>query len=264
MSVIDLKNVTVNFNYHSNNYRSLKETIINKITRKKRDPNQKFTVLNDFNLTIFKGQTVGFIGHNGAGKSTLLNILAQTIIPSSGDVKITGSVDSLRNLGAGFDSDLNAVENIYLYLSLLGHSMDYIRSRVRHIIEFAELSEFAKTPVKYYSAGMYARLGFATAIDSSPDILLIDEVINVGDERFAKKCQQVFKTIKSDNKTIVIVSHDYQYLLKFCDRIGIMEKGKLVYYGSPQDAINIYLDQVDKKWDEDQKEKQDDKLISNR
>ena len=237
--MINLENVTVTYNYHRYKSGSLKEVILKTLLRKKEEA-IKFNALDNVSIKIEEGESVGFIGHNGAGKSTLLNVLARTMAPSQGKVEITGTIDSLRNLGAGFDPELNAIENIYLYKSLLGYKRKEIKDRVPAILDFAALGEFAQTPIKYYSSGMFARLGFATAIDSDPDILLIDEVINVGDESFINKCHEVFKNFHQSGKTLVLVSHELEFIQNFCDKVGVLKKGCLEFIGEPKEAVEYY------------------------
>lgn len=235
-----VENVVVAYRSYKHQPTTLKDAVINFLKLGKIRYYETFNALSDISFTIRQGEIVGFIGSNGAGKSTLLNVLAGVLPPSSGSVTTNGSVDSLRSLGAGFDSELNAIENIYLYGSLRGQSRAQIKERVPAIIEFAELEEFVQTPIKYYSSGMNARLGFACAIDKDPDILLVDEVLGVGDERFQKKCQKVFEDILARGKTIVMVSHNMGVMESLCSRVGVISKGELVYLGDPRAAIELY------------------------
>ena len=153
-----------------------------------------------------------------------------------------GELDSLISLGAGFDPELNAIENIYLYGSLHGRDKETIKERIPHILEFAELEEFAQTPIKYYSSGMYARLGFSCAIDTNPDILIVDEVLAVGDERFNKKCRAVFNEFLESDKTIIMVSHGVTMLERIAHQIGVLSKGELIFFGDPKEAVKVYRD----------------------
>lgn len=234
------ENITVHYRSYKEQPNTLKETLLNIVRRGQFRYYSTFAALKQVSFTVQRGEIVGFIGSNGAGKSTLLSVLAGVLPPSEGSVKLAGSVDSLRSLGAGFDSELNAIENIYLYGSLRGRSREQIKERVPEILAFAELEEFAKTPVKYYSSGMFARLGFACAIDKNPDILLVDEVLAVGDERFQAKCRGVFENYLASGRTIVMVSHNMNFLEGICSRIGLLSKGELIFLGAPKEAIKLY------------------------
>ncbi len=237
---IELRNVTVSYRSYKERPGTLKENILKAIKERKFRHYSAFDALSDVSVKVPRGQLLGVIGSNGAGKSTLLSVLAGVLPPSKGEVITRGTVDSLRNLGAGFDSELNAIENIYLYGSLHGRSREEIERRVPEIIAFAELEEFASTPVRYYSSGMYARLGFSVAIDIDPDILLVDEVLAVGDERFNKKCAAVFERFIASGKTIVMVSHSLAMLEKTASQIAVLQKGKIIFVGDPKTAIEVY------------------------
>src|SRR5690606_3035619 len=183
-----------------------------------------------------KGTILGIIGGNGAGKSTLLKAISGVLRPSKGEVIVNGSLDSLISLGAGFDHELNAIENIYLYGSLHQMPRDEIKRRIPKILEFAELEEFAYTPIKYYSSGMFARLGFSCAIDTDPDVLLVDEVLAVGDERFNEKSRKRMEELLQSGKTIIMVSHGINQLVKIAHEIALLSKGRLIYHGDPKEA----------------------------
>lgn len=241
--VIRLNGVTVAYRSYKERPTSLKESLI----RFLRDGTMKhfstFDALSSLSLEVPKGEVLGIIGGNGSGKSTLLKVLAQVLRPSQGTVEIGGSVASLIELGAGFDPELNAIENLYLNGSLYRRSRSEIKERIPHILEFAELQEFATTPVKYYSSGMYARLGFSAAIDIDPDILLVDEILGVGDERFNKKCQKVFQGFMEKNKTLIIVSHDLDMVQRTAHRVALLSRGRVAYLGDPAFAVKMYRDE---------------------
>lgn len=239
---ISVSNVTVAYRSYEERPTTIKDAILNFIKQGKIRYYDTFPALSNISFDVYKGEILGFIGSNGAGKSTLLNVLAGVLPPTGGHITSKGTIDSLRSLGAGFDSELNAIENIYLYGSLRGYSRARIKERVPIILNFAELEEFSLTPIKYYSSGMYARLGFACAIDTDPDILLVDEVLGVGDERFKEKCETVFKNFLKSGKTIVMVSHNMSTMERICSRIGLISKGNLVYLGDPAQAIQLYRD----------------------
>ncbi len=239
-SAITISNVTVSYRSYQKRPTSLKESIIQFLKNGPVRNFSTFDALSDVSFSIKKGSVVGFIGSNGAGKSTLLRVLTGVLPPTKGKVESSGSIDSLIQLGAGFDPELNAIENIFLNGSLHGQKREYIKERVPHIIKFAELEEFATTPIKYYSSGMYARLGFSVAIDHQPDILIVDEVLAVGDERFQEKCGEFFKNFIASGKTIIIVSHSMGMLSEFAHEVGLLSKGKLVFMGDPKEAIELY------------------------
>ncbi len=239
---VEVQNVRVAFRKYEEHPTTLKEGVLNYFKNRKINYYSTFDALSNVSFSVPKGQIMGIIGSNGAGKSTLLNVLSGVLPPTEGRVIIRGSTDSLRSLGAGFDSELNAVENIYLYGSLRGQSREEIKDRVPAILEFAELEKFSNTPIKYYSSGMFARLGFACAIDKNPDVLVVDEVLAVGDERFHKKCNAVFERFLSTGKTVVMVSHSMPVLEKLSQRIALLSQGKLIFIGDPKEAIARYRD----------------------
>lgn len=239
-NAIEVVNACVNYRSYQKRPTTLKESLIRLAKEHKIQHYSTFAALTDLNFSIPKGSVVGFIGSNGAGKSTLLKVLSGVLPPSKGEVRVTGEIDSLIQLGAGFDPELNAMENIYLSGSLRGYSRSYIKERVPHILEFAELEEFSTTPIKYFSSGMFARLGFSVAIDHNPDILIVDEVLAVGDERFQNKCDAFFKDFIKQGKTIIIVSHSLDLLEELADQIGLLSKGRLIYMGDPKVAIEMY------------------------
>lgn len=202
---------------------------------------KEFTALSDISFEIKEGETVGIIGKNGAGKSTLLKLIAGVTVPSKGEVKVLGRVAPLIELGAGFHQELTGYENIFLNAAILGMHKKEIEAVVNKIIEFSELKDFINVPVKRYSSGMYMRLGFSVAIHVDAPILLIDEVLSVGDRDFQKKCLNRLKTMQEDhNKTIVFVSHSEQSVKSFCDRVILLDHGKMVFDGLPAEAFKKY------------------------
>ena len=237
---VSVENITVAYRSYKQRPTSLKENLIAFLKTGKLRYYSTFDALSNVSFQVKKGQIFGVIGSNGAGKSTLLRTIVGVLPPVSGRIRASGSVDSLIQLGAGFDPELNAVENIYLNGSLHRLSYEEITARVPRIIEFAELEDFATTPIKYYSSGMFARLGFAAAIDKDPDILIVDEVLAVGDERFRKKCNTVFDSFITRGKTIVTVSHNLNFLRDHTQVIAVLRKGKLIFLGDPKEAIAIY------------------------
>lgn len=207
----------------------------------------KFYALKDINFEIKSGEVVGIIGSNGAGKSTILKILSRITYPSSGDVTLKGRVASLLEVGTGFNPELTGRENIYLNGAILGMSRKEISSKIDKIIDFAEISDFIEVPVKRYSSGMYIRLAFSIAAHLESEILLIDEVLAVGDARFQKKCLgKVDEVTKSGNRTVVFVSHDLSAISRICNRVILLKHGKIIFDGAPNKAINKYMGEVNR------------------
>ena len=202
---------------------------------------ERFTALRDVTLDITAGESVGLIGPNGAGKSTLLNILAGIIRPTSGTVDVRGRISSLLELGAGFNGELSGRDNIYLNASLLGLSRKETDGLFDSIVEFSELADFIDNPVKHYSSGMYVRLGFAVAVHVDPDILLVDEVLAVGDMAFQQKCLDKMNEVRRQGRTIFFVSHNLPAITRLCKRAVLLERGQLVADGQPQEVVNRYL-----------------------
>lgn len=239
---IDVKGVRVAYRSYQERPTSLKETLLRFLRSGKLSYYSTFDALADVTFQVHPGEVVAVIGSNGSGKSTLLKVLSGVLTPTEGNVRVRGRKSSLIELGAGFDPELNAVENIFLNGSLHGRKRKELQARVQPILEFAELTEFATTPVKYYSSGMYARLGFSVAVDINPDVLLVDEILAVGDERFRAKCDGVMRSFLESNKTIIIVSHDLEMLQSLAHRVLLFSKGRLVFDGSPDEGIAMYRD----------------------
>jgi len=237
---IDVQNVSVAYRTYHERPSSLKELFLRQLKSGAASRFSTFKALDAVSFQLKKGSVLGILGSNGSGKSTLLKVLAQVLKPTSGKAKVEGEISSLIELGAGFDPELTAVENIYLNGSLHRRSEAQIRERVQHILEFAELSDFATKPVKYFSSGMYARLGFSVAVDIDPEILLVDEILSVGDERFQEKCKRVFENFIQQGKTIVIVSHDIEMLRARSNQMLLLSKGKSAFFGDPHRAIELY------------------------
>lgn len=202
---------------------------------------ETFWALKDVSFEIPKGKTVGVIGPNGSGKSSMLGLIAGTLTPTSGTVTAEGRISSLLELGAGFHPDLSGRENVYLNGAVLGIPREDIRRRFDHIVEFAGLAEFIDMPVKHYSSGMYVRLGFAVAVEMDPDILLIDEVLAVGDIAFQLKCLDRIRDFQRRGKTLLLVSHALQTVEEFCDDVLLIHGGKLAARGDPPDVIMTYI-----------------------
>ncbi len=208
---------------------------------------EEFWALRDISFAVPRGQSIAVIGQNGAGKSTLLKLIARILEPTDGRLTVNGRVSALLELGAGFHPDLTGRENIYLYSSILGLSRREIVQRFNAIVTFAEMERFIDVPVKYYSSGMYVRLGFAVAIHVDPDILLIDEVLAVGDEAFQQRCLDAIHRFRLQGKTIVFVSHDLAAVQNLCDRVIWLEKGRIHEEGPAYEVIDRYLRYVHRK-----------------
>lgn len=235
--VIRVSNVSKRFTVRKDS--SLKERVVT-LGRAGRQHRQDFWGLSDVSLGINAGTTIGLIGHNGSGKSTLLKVLGGIIQPTEGNVQQRGRVAALLELGAGFHPDLTGRENVFLNGAVLGLSRDEIEEQFAAILEFSGVGDFIDTQVKFYSSGMYVRLAFAIAVHTNPDILLVDEVLAVGDEQFQQKCLDKIKEFQSEGRTIIIVSHALDQISSLCDRVVVMDKGKLVYDGIPVTAIERF------------------------
>ena len=203
---------------------------------------QTLAVLDGVSFTVQKGEVLGIIGSNGSGKTTLLRIIAGVYKPNQGSLKINGRLSPLLQIGAGFQNELNAKENVIMNGLLLGVSKSYIEGKVDEIIQFAGLEKFSHLKLKHYSAGMRARLGFATAMQIDPDILLVDEILSVGDKDFSKKCNEYFLSLKKEKKTILYATHNLVNLSDFCDRVLFIEKGRIAAIGNPDEVVKKYLE----------------------
>jgi ABC-type polysaccharide/polyol phosphate transport system ATPase subunit len=201
---------------------------------------EPFYALRDVSFTIGQGETVGIVGRNGSGKSTILKLIAGVMAPTTGEVRVYGRVSPLIELGAGFHPDLTGRENIHLNASILGMSAKEIKQQFQAIVDFAELWDFIDTPVKRYSSGMYIRLGFAVAVHSEPEILLVDEVLSVGDTYFQDKCLAKMHEFQARGTTMVLVSHSMELVRRFCERVIFINGGKLVDEGPPEKIVDEY------------------------
>lgn len=207
---------------------------------------ERMHALKDVSFAIEKGETVGIIGKNGAGKSTLLKLIAGVSSPTSGTVSIHGKVAPLIELGAGFHFELSGRENIFLNGVILGLKESFIKEKFSEIVAFAEIQEFVDTPIKYYSSGMYMRLAFAVAVFTSPEILLVDEILAVGDEGFQKKCLRKMAEFKKQGVTIVYVSHSMDAVREFCSRVVYLEQGKVRFDGDSKTGVEMYRADLEK------------------
>jgi ABC-2 type transport system ATP-binding protein len=236
----DVRDVSKRFMIHGDKVSSLKERVV----RRRKQGSRPFWALQNVSLQIEQGETVGLIGHNGSGKSTLLKIMGGILKPTSGEVLARGRIASLLELGAGFHPELTGRENVFVNGSILGFSQKEIGRRFDDIVAFAELEQFIDTPVRNYSSGMYVRLGFAVAINVDPDILLVDEVLAVGDENFQRKCMERIYRFQLEGRTIVVVSHGVDGLRSLCNRIAVLDHGQLVEVGTPGEAIRSFREHM--------------------
>lgn len=213
-----------------------------KIGEKSYKKNELFTALDGVSFDVKKGETIGLIGRNGAGKSTLLKLLSRVTAPTDGEIRIKGKISSMLEVGTGFHPELTGKENVYLNGAILGMSKKEVDERLDEIIEFSECGQFIDTPVKRYSSGMFVKLAFSVAAHLNSDIMLMDEVLAVGDMAFQKKCiDKMVSAARDEGKTIIYVSHNMQTIRQLCSRGIVLDKGKVVFNGDVEDAINLYL-----------------------
>lgn len=236
--IIQLENVSVSYRLPSERIGTFKEYAIRKLQRKIKI--NKFWALMDINLQINRGEVFGLIGNNGAGKSTMLKVISKVLKPTKGRVVVYGKIAPLLELGAGFHPELSGRENIFLNGALLGYSRAEMESVIDEIIEFSELEQFIDSPIRTYSSGMYARLGFAVATAHMPEILILDEILSVGDEAFQRKCNLRMKSFQQAGATILMVSHALDMLEGMCTRIAWIDHGKNQKIGEPHEVISAY------------------------
>lgn len=235
--LVSAQHICMKFKMRPVKFDTLKERFVGLLTKK--HAKNTFTVLNDVSFEIKKGESLGVIGHNGAGKSTLLKIVAGIFKPTSGKIETQGKI-VLLNIGAGFDMEANAEENIYLNGAILGFTRKQMKERFESIIEFSELGEFMKMPLKNYSSGMISRLGFAIAIDVCPDLLLVDEVLSVGDANFQKKCAAKINELKGKGVSFMFVSHSIPQVAALCEKTIWIENSKVMAYGDTEKVCDEY------------------------
>lgn len=243
MEIITVKDVYKSFKIYFDKGSTLKE----KILFKNRNKHEVHQVLRGINISIKKGEVIGLIGENGCGKSTLLKLMTKIIYPDRGEINIKGKVSSLLELGAGFHPDMTGRENIYNNASIFGLTKEQIDARLDNIIDFSELGEYIDNPVRTYSSGMYMRLAFSVAINVDADILLIDEILAVGDTNFQQKCFDRLRKLKKEGVTIVIVSHDTSTIENFCTKAFWILNGEIKRSGKARDVINSYLNFMNEK-----------------
>lgn len=234
-------NVSMRFNLASERVDSLKEYFVRKL-RGKGASFDEFWALRDISFSIDKGDSFALIGSNGSGKSTMLKIISGILKPTKGLVTVNGSIAPLIELGAGFDIDLTGRENIFLNGAVLGHSKKLMQEKYDEILDFSELGDFIDVPVKNYSSGMLARLGFSIATIVKPDILIVDEILAVGDHAFQEKCHKRMENMMSGGTTVILVSHSEADVKRICKHAAWINKSKLMYVGDAGEALNQYND----------------------
>lgn len=235
---VKVEHVSMKYKLMSGKVNSLKQVFINAMTRKL--TYEEFSALDGISFEIQKGEVFGVVGLNGAGKSTLLKIVAGILKPTSGTVERYGTLVPLIELGGGFNAELTGIENIYLNGMLLGYSKKFIKEKMDEIIEFSELGKFINTPIKNYSSGMKARLGFSIATLVKPDILIVDEVLAVGDHKFKEKSEAKMKSLMGSGTTVLFVSHSIDQMKNMCDRVLWLEKGTVKEIGPAKEVCEIY------------------------
>jgi lipopolysaccharide transport system ATP-binding protein len=239
-TVINVENATVRFNMASEKIETIKEYIVKIIKGQLRF--KEFLALKNINLEIKRGEAWGIVGSNGAGKSTLLRLICGIIAPAVGSVTVNGSISPMLELGAGFDSQLTAGENIFLEGALLGHSKEFMQEHYNEIVEFSELKDFLDMPIKNYSSGMRARMAFAIATVVEPEILIVDEVLSVGDAAFRHKCEKRIHEMLENNTTLLLVSHSKSMVENLCEKALWLRKGEAVMTGSAVEVCTAYED----------------------
>lgn len=236
--LIDVRNVVVEYQRAEDRVGTLKEFSLQWLKRQRTI--RKFRAVDGVSFTVNRGETLALIGPNGAGKTTLMKVVARVLPPTDGRVIVRGNVAPMIALGAGFNPEVSGHDNIILFGTLLGRDPEYMRDRVPVIAEWAGLTEFIQTPVRNYSSGMTARLGFAVAADVDPDVMVVDEVLSVGDESFQRKSFQRMQSLMSGGTAVLLVSHALDQVQKMADRVIWLDHGKVVMEGSPADVIAAY------------------------
>lgn len=243
--MIKAKNMGMKFNLGIEKGLSIKQFFIDLLKGKRKNKiKNEFWALDDINFEVKTGEVIGLIGSNGAGKSTLLKIVAGVMKPTKGEIKVNGNVCPMIELGAGFDYDLTARENIYLNGAILGYSKDFIDKKFNDIVEFSELSNFLEVPVKNFSSGMIARLAFSIATIVDPEVLIVDEILSVGDLAFQQKSEEKMKSMICGGTTVLYVSHSIESIESLCDRVIWLEHGRIVEIGNPTDVCKKYQKMV--------------------
>ena len=235
-NAIRVTNVTKVYKMYEKPIDRLKESL----HPRHKEYHKKFYALNNISFNVGKGETVGIIGTNGSGKSTILKIITGVLSPTDGSVEVEGTISALLELGAGFNSDYTGIENIYMNGTMMGFSRKEMDGKLQDILDFADIGDFVYQPVKTYSSGMFVRLAFALAINVEPEILIVDEALSVGDVFFQSKCYRRMEEIREKGTTILMVTHDMGSIIKYCDRVVLLNKGNFVAQGEPGHMVDLY------------------------
>lgn len=235
---ISVEHVSMSFNLINDRVSGLKEFILNSL--KGKIHREKFKALSDVTFSVYKGEVVGVIGHNGAGKSTLLKLISGLYPPTTGKVITHGHIVPMLELGAGFDMDLSGRENIFLNGALLGYTEDFLKDNYDNIVEFSGLRDFINIPIRNYSSGMVMRLAFSIASIVSPEILIVDEILAVGDEEFQKKSRARMLELMHSGSSVIFVSHSLEQIKELCSKVLWIEHGNMIMFGNAEDVCNAY------------------------
>ena len=246
-TVIEIKNITKIYNLYNKPSDRLKEALFSRKSR-----HTEFAALNDVSFDVCKGEILGIIGKNGSGKSTILKIITNVLTPTSGECIVKGKIAALLELGEGFNMEYTGIENIYLNGQMIGFSKEEMDKKLQDIIDFADIGEHIYQPVKTYSSGMFARLAFSVAISVDPDILIVDEALSVGDVFFQNKCYRRFEEFRDKGKTILFVTHDMGSVIRYCNRCVLLNAGKKVGEGKPQEMVDLYKRIMVGQWNENE------------
>jgi ABC-2 type transport system ATP-binding protein len=239
-AVIDVQGVSKQFKIHHERHQSLKERLLHP----RSGSTEVFHALSGINFTVEQGETVGIVGQNGSGKSTLLKCICGVLKPTTGEIKLRGSLAALLELGAGFQTELSGRDNVYLYGAMLGFSKRMVDAIFDDVVAFSEIEQFIDTQVKFYSSGMYVRLAFAVAVNVDPDILVVDEVLAVGDERFQAKCVDRISRFQDEGRTILLVTHNADQVRALCDRAVVLDGGQMIADGPTQESLRIFREHL--------------------
>ncbi len=251
-TVIEIKNISKIYNLYNKPSDRLKEALFSRKSR-----HTEFAALNDVSFNVNKGEILGIIGKNGSGKSTILKIITNVLTPTSGECIVKGKIAALLELGAGFNMEYTGIENIYLNGQMIGFSKEEMDKKIQDIIDFADIGEHIYQPVKTYSSGMFARLAFSVAISVDPDILIVDEALSVGDVFFQNKCYRRFEEFRERGKTILFVTHDMGSVIRYCNRCVLLNAGKKVAEGNPQEMVDLYKRIMVGQWNENEEKEAD-------
>lgn len=240
--IIKVNNVSMEFNMASDRTLYFKEYILKKV--KNEIKYKKFRAIDNVSFEVEKGMNVGLIGHNGAGKSTLLKLISGILKPTTGDITVSGNIVPMLELGSGFDMDMTGEENIFLNGAVLGYAEDYLKSKYREIVDFSDLGDFIFVPIRNYSSGMLMRLAFSIATVVEPEILIVDEILSVGDAYFQEKSRKRMEELMSGGTTVLYVSHNIEQLMQICQKTIWLDHGRIVMYGDSAEVCMSYINSV--------------------